>query len=122
MKPTPIEHAVGALKLASLHADHPSVVSAETLREASAEAIGHLQGIPTVAIELGKLYADLLDVLPSNRLPFVTLTLDRERPYAALITTLAGQLVDVQFAPTCTGLVELIKSRQPQPAGRGEAA
>lgn len=120
------QHAIGALKLASLHLDHPSVVPASALRGACAEAILHLQAAMPHADDLGRLYSALLAVTPRGLLPHVTLTGNPATPYGCVITNAAGQLVDCQVGKTIEGIAELIRLRHsrtqaaPTQEGRGE--
>lgn len=113
------QHAIGALKLTSLYLDHPSVVSANTLRGACAEAIIHLRANHPHADDLGRLWCALFSVLPRGYLPHVTLTADPAAPFACVITAGAGNVVDRQAGKTIEGITELIRLRLP--AGRGEA-
>jgi len=119
MSTSAAQHAIGALKLASLHLDHPSVVPATVLRGACNEAIAHLQANQPHADDLGRLYCSLFAVLPRGHLPHVTLTLDKAAPYACVITNAAGDLVDRQAGKTIEGITEMIRLRHS--AGCGEA-
>lgn len=120
------QHAIGALKLTSLYLDHPSVVSADTLRGACTEAIIHLRANQPHADDLGRFWCALFAVLPRSFLPYVTLTTDPATPYACVITDAAGNVVDRQLGKTIEGITELIRLRHtaPSPArtseGRGE--
>lgn len=117
----PIKEAVGALKLVSLHLDHPTVVGSRTLREACNEAIERLQAtLPPCAEDLGRLYQQLLAVTPRGHLPHVTLTTEPSTPYGCVITDASGNVVDRQVGKTVEGLAAMIAARHP--AGRGEAA
>lgn len=119
MSTSAAQHAIGALKLASLHLDHPSVVPARVLRGACAEAIGHLQANQPHADDLVRLYSSLLAVTPRGHLPHVTLTGNPATPYGCVITNAAGQLVDCQAGKTIEGITEMIRLRHS--AGCGEA-
>ena len=122
MKPSPIQDAIGALKLNLLHMDHPTVIDQKTARETSQEAIARLQAqTPPGADQLVQLYTQLLACLPFGYLPHVTLTTDPAQPYATVITTLEGSLVLFQRGKTIDGITALIKNRFTL-VGRGEAA
>jgi len=113
------QHAIGALKLASLHLDHPSVVPAIVLRGACNEAIVHLHADQPHADDLGRLYCSLFAVLRRGYLPYVTLTTDPATPFACVITDGAGHVVDRQAGKTIEGITEMIRLRHS--AGCGEA-
>jgi len=113
------QHAIGALKLTSLHLDHPTVVPAKVLRGACSEAIAHLQANHPHADDLGRLWCALFAVLPRGFLPHVTLTPEPAAPFACVITDGTGSVVDRQAGKTIEGITELIRLRLP--AGRGEA-
>lgn len=112
------QHAIGALKLTSLHLDHPTVVPAKVLRGACSEAIAHLQTNQPHADDLGRLWCALFAVLPTGYLPYVTLTLEQAAPFACVITDGTGSVVDRQAGKTIEGITEMIRLRLP--AGRGE--
>lgn len=120
MKPTAINDAIGALRLGVLHLDHPTVIKAAVVRDANAEAIGRLeayQGQPN-AQELPRLYRLLISVTPRGYLPYVTLTTDTERPYGAVVTNQAGDIVARQLGKTVEGLAELIRLQLPHEGNR----
>ncbi len=112
------QHAIGALKLTSLHLDHPTVVPAKVLRGACSEAIAHLQTNQPHADDLGRLWCALFAVLPAGYLPHVTLTPEQAAPFGCVITDGTGSVVDRQAGKTIEGITELIRLRLP--AGRGE--
>ncbi len=120
------QHAIGALKLTSLHLDHPGVVPATVLRDACADAIALLRLNHPCAADLGSFFCSLLAVTPRGYMPYVTLTTDPATPYACVITDAAGNVVDRQLGKTIEGVTELIRLRHtaPSPArtseGRGE--
>lgn len=115
---SPIKEAIGALKLVSLHLDHPTTVAAPVLRAASQEAIQRLQATSTAtADELGRLYCALVAVTPRGHMPHVTLTNLPATPYGCVITDAAGNVVDRQIGKTIEGLAALIGARsKPAPA------
>lgn len=119
MSTSAAQHAIGALKLASLHLDHPSVVPATVLRGACTEAIAHLQASQPHAEDLGRLYCSLFAVLPRGYQPHVTLTLDKAAPYACVITNATGDLVDRQAGKTIEGITEMIRHRHSAGCGEG---
>lgn len=119
MSTSATQHAIGALKLAGLHLDHPSVIPGRVLRAACTEAIDRLQLNQPHAHDLGRLYCSLFDALPRGYLPHVTLTTDPAAPFACVITNATGDLVDRQAGKTIEGITEIIRLRHS--AGRGEA-
>jgi hypothetical protein len=119
MKPTAAQHAIGALKLVSLHLDHPTVIARDVVRAASTEAIERLQAqTPGQVADLGPLYCALLAVTPRGHLPHVTLTLTPATPFGAVITDAHGNVVARQIGKTIDGLAQLIAASFP--VGRGE--
>lgn len=113
----PIADAVGTLKLVGMHLAAPTAYPAEAVRDAAEECIGRLQAIPEQAIQLAKLYADLITVTPRGWLPHVTLTKDAYRPFGAVITDEAENVAFRGTAKTIEGLVHIVKARLP--ASRG---
>ncbi|AVO51238.1 hypothetical protein [Ectopseudomonas mendocina] len=120
-KPTAITDAIGVVKLVSLHHANPSAVSAATVRDAAEECIERLQAIPPLALELAALYCALLAILPARWLPYVTCTVDTERPFGAVITDEAGNIAATGTGKTVEGLATLIATKLGHnPAGCGE--
>lgn len=115
---SPTHHAIGALKLVSLHLDHPYVVPEHVMRGAAAEAIERLSCNTPHATQLVQLYTQLLAILPVDYLPYVTLTTQPATPYGAVIATTAGKLVLTQVGKTVEGVVAMIGARFSE--GRGE--
>jgi hypothetical protein len=119
-KPNPITDAIGVVKLAGMHFQNPTAVDAATVRDAAAECIQRLEGIPEQALELVGLYTALLALMPRGWLPHVTLTTDQVRPFGVVVTAEAGNIATHARGKTVDSLVELVRLRLP--AGRGEAA
>ena len=119
-KPSAIAHAIGALKLVSVHLDHPCTVSQETVRDVCNEAVQHLQGNHPHADDLPRFYSSLLAVTPRGHLPHVTLTDDPPVNYGCVITDAAGNVVTRQVGKSIEGITEIIRLRFT--AGRGEAS
>ena len=122
-KPNPIADAIGVVKLVSLHHTNPGAVSAAAVRDAADECIERLQAIPPQALELAALYCALLALLPARWLPYVTCTVDIERPFGAVITDEAGNIAATATGKTVEGLTALIVAKLGHPmAGCGEVA
>ena len=122
-KPNPIADAIGVVKLVSMHHANPGAVSAATVRDAADECIERLQAIPPQALELAALYCALLALLPARWLPYVTCTVDIERPFGAVITDEAGNIAATATGKTVEGLTTLIATKLSRPmAGCGEVA
>ena len=119
-KPNPITDAIGVVKLASMHFNNPTAMPATVVRDASAECIERLEGIPAQALELVGLYTALLAFMPRGWLPHVTLTTDQVRPFGVVVTDEAGNIATHARGKTVDSLVELLRLRLP--AGRGVAA
>ncbi|MCP1646968.1 hypothetical protein [Pseudomonas nitroreducens] len=113
----PIADAVGTLKLVGMHLVAPTAYPAEAVRDAAEECIGRLHAIPEQAIQLAKLYAELLAVTPRGWLPHVTLTTDPVRPFGTVITDEAENVAFRATGKTIEGLVHVVKARLP--ASRG---
>lgn len=118
MSTSATQHAIGALKLASLHLDHPSVIPGRVLHATCAEAIDRLQTNQPHADDLGRLWCSLFAVLPGGYLPHVTLTTDQAVPFACVITDATGNVVDRQAGKTIEGITEIIRLRHAPSAPR----
>jgi hypothetical protein len=116
------QHAIGALKLTSLHLDHPGVVPATVLRDACADAIALLRLNHPCAADLGSFFCSLLAVTPRGYMPYVTLTTDPATPYACVITDADGNIVDRQLGKTIEGITEMIRLRHTEPSPARTAA
>nr|WP_312231677.1 hypothetical protein [Pseudomonas sp.] len=117
MSNSPISHAIGALKLASVHVEHPTALSGKTLADTCAEAIERLNAAYPHREELGRLYAELVRVTPLGHLPYVSLEPKTQSPYLALVVNASGEVVHRQRAKSIEGLVELVAVRfHPQQA------
>lgn len=115
MSNSAISHAIGALKLASVHVEHPTALSGKTLADTSAEAIERLNAAYPHREELGRLYAELVRVTPLGHLPYVSLEPKTPAPYLALIVNASGEPVYRQSAKSIEGLVQLVATRfEPQ--------
>ncbi|XXF10176.1 hypothetical protein J3Q00_07440 [Pseudomonas sp. D2-3] len=115
MSNSPISHAIGALKLANVHVEHPTALSGKTLAATSTEAIERLNAAYPHREELGRLYAELVRVTPLGHLPYVSLELKTQAPYLALIVNASGEPVYRQRAKSLEGLVQLVATRfEPQ--------
>ena len=119
-KRNPITDAIGVVKLAGMHFNNPTAMPAAVVRDAAAECIERLEGIPAQALELVGLYTALLAFMPRGWLPHVTLTTDPVRPFGVVVTDEAGNIASHARGKTVDSLVELLRLRLP--AGRGEAA
>lgn len=115
MTSSPINQAIGALKLASLNIDHPGTIRAATVQTACSEAIGRLQNNQPHADDLVRLYAQLLNVTPPGHWPHVTLIDDAPLRFGCVITDAAGNLVDRQVGKTIEGITEMIRLRFTRP-------
>lgn len=120
MKTNPIIEAIGALKLVPIVHHHPDVVSADAMLGAAREAAQRLEALDPAALELAELYRVVVAELPPGQTLYVTPTTDAERPYGAVVTDAAGQLIVTAAGKTIEGLALLVRMRLP--AGRGEAA
>lgn len=115
MSNSAISHAIGALKLASVHVEHPTALSGKTLAATSAEAIERLNAAYPHREELGRLYAELVRVTPLGHLPYVSLEPKTPAPYRALVVNASGEPVFRQRAKSIEGLVQLVATRfEPQ--------
>nr|WP_288358286.1 hypothetical protein [uncultured Pseudomonas sp.] len=115
MSNSAISHAIGALKLASVHVEHPTALSGKTLADTSAEAIERLNAAYPHREELGRLYAELVRVTPLGHLPYVSLEPKTPAPYLALIVNASGEPVYRQRAKSIEGLVQLVATHfEPQ--------
>ena len=120
MKTNPITAAIGALKLVPIVHNHPGVVCADALLGAAREAVERLEAIDPAALELAEVYRTVAAELATGQTLYVTPTTDAERPYGAVVTDAAGQLIVTAAGKTIEGLAMLVRMRLP--AGRGEAA
>ncbi|SDF23238.1 hypothetical protein [Phytopseudomonas seleniipraecipitans] len=118
MSNSPISHAIGALKLASVHVEHPTALSGQTLLATSVEAIQRLNAAYPHREELGRLYAELVRVTPRGHLPYVSLEANDQAPYLAIITNAAGEVVHRQRGKTIEGLVQLVATRFEPPQAK----
>lgn len=120
-KPNAIADAIGVVKLVTLHHQNPTAASAGTVRDAAAECIQRLEGIPPQTLELAALYCALFALMPLGWVPYVTLTGDTERPFGAVITDEAGNIAATGTGKTIEGLATLIGAKLSLPvAGCGE--
>lgn len=119
-KPNPITDAIGVVKLTAMHFRNPTALPAEVVRDAAAECIERLEGIPEQAMALVSLFTALLVLMPRGWLPHVTLTTDPFRPFGVVVTDEAGNIATHARGKTVDSLVELVRLRLP--AGRGVAA
>ena len=117
--PTPITDAIGVVNLTGTHLENPTAVPAHVVRYASAERIQRLEAISPDAIHLVALYTALLAITPLGWLPHVTPTNDLARPFGAVITDAAGNVVAWDKGKTVNSLVTQLQLRLP--AGCGEA-
>lgn len=111
MSNSPISQAIGALKLASVHVEHPTSLSGSTLVASSRDAIERLNAAYPHREELGRLYAELVRVTPRGHLPYVALEAKDQAPYLAIITNAQGEVVHRQRGKTIDGLVQLVATR-----------
>lgn len=115
MSNSAISHAIGALKLASVHVEHPTALSGKTLADTSAEAIERLNAAYPHREELGRLYAELVRVTPLGHLPYVSLEPQTQALYLALVANASGEPVYRQRAKSIEGLIQLVATRfEPQ--------
>jgi len=111
MSTSAISNAIGALKLASVHVEHPTALSGSTLVATSNEAIARLTAAYPHREELGRLYAELVRVTPRGHLPYVAMEKHDSAPYAAIIVNATGEVVHRQRAKSIDGLVQLVATR-----------
>ncbi|TLX65097.1 hypothetical protein DN820_01945 [Stutzerimonas nosocomialis] len=119
MTTNPITDAIGALKLVPIVHHYPGVVCADALLAAASEAIERLEALDPAVLELVELYHVVAAELAPGQTLYVTPTTSSERPYGAVVTDAAGQLIVSAAAKTIEGLATLVRLRLP--AGSGEA-
>jgi hypothetical protein len=112
---SPANQAIGALKLADLHLDHPGVVSRTIVQGACHAAIGRLQSNQPHADDLVRLYTQLLDAIPLGYLPHVTLMHAGPTQFGCVITDAEGKVVDRQTGKTTEGIAQIIRLRLTAP-------
>ncbi|MCY1282781.1 hypothetical protein D9M68_341820 [compost metagenome] len=120
MKPTPIDDAIGVLKLTGMHFNNPTAIDAALVRDAAVECIGRLEQLTPQSMALADLYRALLAITPRGWLPHVTLTNLASHPFGAVITDEAGNVAARAVGKTIEGLTLNIRHRLP--AGCGEVS
>ncbi|WP_217476588.1 hypothetical protein [Stutzerimonas stutzeri] len=119
MKTNPITDAIGALKLVPIVHHHPGLVCAQAMLGAAREAVERLEAIDPAALELAEVYRVVVAELAPGQTLYVTPTTSAERPYGAVVTDAAGQLIVTAAGRTIEGLATMVRMRLP--AGCGEA-
>lgn len=71
-KPSPIQDAIGALKLVPIVHYHPDLVSADAMLGAAREAAERLQALPDTLLELGAAYQAVAAVIAPGQTAYVT--------------------------------------------------
>jgi len=119
MTTNPITDAIGALKLVPIVHHHPGLVCAQAMLGAAREAVERLEAIDPAALELAEVYRTVAAEIAPGQTLYVTPTTCAERPYGAVVTDAAGQLIVTAAGQTIEGLAMMVRMRLP--AGCGEA-
>ncbi|QDH65214.1 hypothetical protein [Pseudomonas azotoformans] len=121
MKLNAINSAVGALKLVPMFLNHPTVISRATLIGASAEAVGLLEALPYVSVELAEVFRCIDAVIADDQVAYVTPVKCPEYPYGAVVADANGNVLAAAKGKSKEGLAELIRLKLlPLQEGRGE--
>ncbi|KWV70076.1 hypothetical protein PFLuk1_02632 [Pseudomonas fluorescens] len=119
--PNAINSAVGALKLVPMFLNHPAVISRATLIGATAEAVGLLESLPCVSVELAEVFRCVDAVISDGQVAYVTPVKCPEYPYGAVIADAKGNVLAAAKGKSKEGLAELIRLKLvPQKEGHGE--
>jgi len=121
MKQTPLDIAVGALKMVPVYFNQPGAVSRETLIGLSAEAVTALGSIPPLDLALAEVFRAVDAVTRLGQVAYVTPTNLPGFPFGAVVADQDGQVLAAAVGVSKEGLAETIRVKLlPHVEGHGE--